>query len=151
MAHVYGPALRHEIIGRTTVRHIILASHHRFAEGLADTMAYIGNLEGLTVICAYIDETPISKQIAEVFADIDPKDEVIVLADIMQGSVNQAFAPYINDHVFLIAGTNVALALELAFADEPLTETTIETAIDIARQSMVLMNTAVADIDKDDE
>ena len=49
------------------MRHIILASHHRFAAGLADTMEYIGNIEGLDVICAYVDETPLEDQVAEVF------------------------------------------------------------------------------------
>ena len=133
------------------MRHIVLASHHRFAAGLADTMEYIANIEGLNVICAYVDETPLEDQVAEVFSAFDPADEVLVLTDILQGSVNQAFAPYVNDHVFLVAGVNVALALELAFAAEPLTYEDIEEALGMARQSMVLMNTAVADVGEDVE
>lgn len=133
------------------MRHIILASHHRFAAGLADTMEYIGNVKDINVICAYVDEVPLERQVAEVFATFDPADEVLILTDIMQGSVNQKFAPYINDHVFLVAGANVALALELAFAAEPLSAAAIEASIAIARQSMVLMNTQVASIDEDDE
>ena len=133
------------------MRHIVLASHHRFAAGLADTMEYIANIEGINAICAYVDETPLDSQVAELFATFDPADEVLILTDIMQGSVNQAFAPYVNDHVFLIAGVNVALCLELAFAAEPLTVEQIEESLAMARQSMMLMNTATADIDDEDE
>lgn len=133
------------------MRHIIIASHHRFAAGLADTMEYIGNVEGMDVICAYVDETPLDRQVAEVFATYEPEDEVLILTDIMQGSVNQAFAPYVGEHVFLVAGVNVALALELAFAEEPLTEAVIEAAIDMARSSICLMNTSQADVDEEDE
>lgn len=133
------------------MRHIIIASHHRFAAGLADTMDYIGNIKGIDVICAYVGETPLDRQVAELFAGYDSEDEVLVLTDILQGSVNQAFAPYMGERVFLVAGANVALALELALAEEPLTVKDIENAIGTARQSMRLMNTARVDIDEEDE
>ena len=38
------------------MRHIILASHHRFAAGLADTIDFLGGPSDLNVICAYIDD-----------------------------------------------------------------------------------------------
>lgn len=114
-------------------------------------MAYIGNIEGIDAICAYVDETPLDHQVAELFSTFDPEDEVIILTDIMQGSVNQAFAPYVGEHVFLVAGVNVALALELAFAAEPITAADIEASIEMARQSICLMNTSHADIDEEDE
>lgn len=133
------------------MRHIILASHHRFAAGLADTIGFLGGPSDLNVICAYIDETPLEDQVAEVFAKFDPDDEVLVLTDILQGSVNQRFAPYVNDHVFLVAGVSVPLTLELALADEPLTCEDIEATLALARQSMRLVNTFEADVDEDDE
>lgn len=33
------------------MRHCILASHHRFAEGLRDTLEFIGGVQGIDVIC----------------------------------------------------------------------------------------------------
>lgn len=105
----------------------------------------------MDVICAYVDETPLEEQVAEVFAKFDPDDEVLVFTDILQGSVNQRFAPYVNDHVFLIAGVSVPLTLELALANEPLTCEEIEATIALARQSMCLINTFEADVDEDDE
>lgn len=133
------------------MRHCILASHHRFAEGLRDTLEFIGGVQNIDVICAYIDETPLDEQVAELFGTFAPDDEVLILTDIMQGSVNQAFAPYMGEKVFLVAGANVACALELALSDEPLTAPCIENVIEMARQSIVLMNTYQVAEDDDDE
>ena len=133
------------------MRHIILVSHHRFAAGLADTIEFLGGPSDMDVICAYVDETPLEDQVAEVFAKYAPEDEVLVFTDILQGSVYQRFAPYVGDHVFLIAGASVPLALELALASEPLTCEDIEATIQLARQSMCLINTFEVDVDEDDE
>lgn len=133
------------------MRHVIIASHHRFAEGLLDTLEFIGGVEGVTAISAYVDETPLEDQVAEAFANVGPDDEVLVLTDIMQGSVNQAFAPYMGEHVFLVAGVNVALSLELTLDPTPLTAERIEEAVLMAAQSMRLMNTYVVEDDDEDE
>ena len=133
------------------MRHCILASHHRFAEGLRDTLEFIGGVQNVDVICAYIDETPLDEQVAALFAGFDPSDEILILTDIMQGSVNQAFAPYMGENTFLVAGANVACALELALSSEPLTAPYIEHVIEMARQSMRLMNTYRVADDDDDE
>lgn len=133
------------------MRHVIIASHHRFAEGLADTLEFIGGVENMRVVCAYVDETPLEEQAAEAFAAVAPEDEVLVLTDILQGSVNQAFAPYVGDHVFLIAGVNVALCLELALSAEPLSVAAIDAAIEQARSAMVLVNTYATEVGEDDE
>lgn len=133
------------------MRHVIIASHHRFAEGLLDTLEFIGGVQDVTAISAYVDETPLEDQVAEAFANVGPDDEVLVLTDIMQGSVNQAFAPYMGEHVFLVAGVNVALSLELTLDPTPLTAERIEEAVLMAAQSMRLMNTYVVEDDDEDE
>ena len=133
------------------MRHVIIASHHRFAEGLADTLEFIGGVENMRAVCAYVDETPLEEQVAAAFASVAPEDEVLVLTDILQGSVNQAFAPYISDRVFLVAGGNVALCLELALSAEPLSTEIISAALEQARSAMVLVNTYAAEVGEDDE
>lgn len=133
------------------MRHVIIASHHRFAEGLADTLEFIGGVENMRAVCAYVDETPLEEQVATAFASVAPDDEVLVLTDILQGSVNQAFAPYVGDHVFLVAGVNVALCLELALSAEPLSVAAIDAAIEQARSAMVLVNTYATEVGEDDE
>lgn len=133
------------------MRHIVLASHHRFAQGLADTLRFLGNQNEPHVICAYVDEKPLAPQVEELFATFAPEDEVLVLTDILQGSVNQAFAPYVGEHVFLVAGVNVAVALELCLSDEPLTCEGIEATIELGRQSMRLINTLQVEDGDEDE
>ena len=66
------------------MRHVIIASHHRFAEGLADTLEFIGGVENMRAVCAYVDETPLEEQVAAAFASVAPDDEVLVLTDILQ-------------------------------------------------------------------
>jgi PTS system mannose-specific IIA component len=133
------------------MRHVVIASHNKFARGLADTLDFLGNKTALNVICAYVDETPLVPQVDELFSAFSPDDEVLILTDILQGSVNQAFAPYINDHVFLVAGVNVALSLELCLSAEGLTVEGIEEAIEMGRQSMRLINTLQIEDGEDDE
>lgn len=132
------------------MRHVVLASHHCFARGLADTLNFLGNSQLLDVICAYVDERPLESQVAGLFAEFQD-DEVLVLTDILQGSVSQAFAPFMSDHVFLVAGVNVAVALELCLHEGPLTSELIDRAIETGRQSMRLINTYQANVSDDDE
>lgn len=133
------------------MRHVVLASHHRFAQGLADTLEFLGAKCDFHVICAYVDDQPLEPQVAAVFERFGPDDEVLVLIDILAGSVNQKFMPYVGPNVFVVAGVNVVLAMELCLAPMPLTNEGIEEAIAMAGQSIKLLNTIQVEDDKDDE
>lgn len=133
------------------MRHIIIASHGRFAEGLSHTLEFIAGVRDAEVICAYVDDSPLEEQVKAVFSKISVEDEVLVLTDIMQGSVNQAFAPYMGKKVFLVAGVNVPCCLELAFAEEPLSNEAILVILDRARSAMQLMNVYQAEENDGDE
>ena len=123
------------------MRHVVLASHHRFAQGLADTLEFLGAKCDFHVICAYVDERPLEPQVAAVFEQFGPEDEVLVLTDILAGSVNQKFMPYVGPNIFVVAGVNVVLAMELCLAPAPLT----------AGASIKLINTLTVEDDEDDE
>ena len=133
------------------MRQVVLASHHRFAQGLADTLEFLGSKNDFKVVCAYVDDEPLAPQVQKIFDGFAPDDEVLVLTDIMQGSVNQAFVPYANPHTFVVAGVNVALAFELCLAPEPLTIERIEAPLVQARDAMVLINTIQVEDDEEDE
>lgn len=133
------------------MRHIILASHHRFAQGLAETLEFLGVKANLKVICAYTDDQPLAPQVEEAFSSIGPADEVLVLTDILQGSVNQTIMPYAGPNVFIVAGVNVALAMELCLMPGTLTNECIEDAICLARESIRLVNTIRVEDGEDDE
>ncbi|MBS5865579.1 MAG: hypothetical protein KIC37_04405 [Coriobacteriaceae bacterium] len=133
------------------MRHVILASHHRFAQGLTDTLTFLGTKCDFHVICAYVDEQLLEPQVEAVFNGFDPEDEVLVLTDILGGSVNQNFMPHMGQNVFVVAGVNVPLAMELCLTPEPLTTESIEGAIDTATHSIKLINTLTIEDDEDDE
>lgn len=133
------------------MRHVVLASHHRFAEGLADTLEFLGSKNEFTVVCAYMDDAPLAPQVEKIFGGMGPNDEVLVLTDIMQGSVNQAFVPYMGPRTFIVAGVNVALAFELCLSPAPLTIETIEAALTQARAAMCLINTMQVNDGEEDE
>ena len=133
------------------MRHVVLASHHRFAQGLADTLEFLGVKCDFHVICAYVDERPLEPQVAAVFEQFGPEDEVLVLTDILAGSVNQKFMPYVGPNIFVVAGVNVVLAMELCLAPAPLTAEGIEEAIAMAGASIKLINTLTVEDDEDDE
>lgn len=133
------------------MRHVIIASHHRFADGLRDTLEFIGGVSGIETVCAYVDETPLDDVVSGLFAGIPEEDEVLVLSDIVQGSVNQAFSPYISDRVFLVAGVNVACCLELVLETRPLTPELVRGAVEQASRQMVFMNECQVEDCEDDE
>lgn len=79
--------------------------------------------------------------VADLFADFAPEDTVLIMTDLMSGSVNQKFFPYINDHVFLLTGVNVPLALQLMLADEEqLTADFVQECVKEAQKQIVFVN-----------
>lgn len=102
------------------MRQFIIASHHRMAEGLKDTLAFVtSRTEHVYAIAAYVDDALVLEdQIRELFGRFAPEDEVVVMTDLMSGSVNQKLYPYKNEHVHLIAGINLPAAIALLFLPE---------------------------------
>ncbi len=133
------------------MRHIIIASHHYFAAGLKDTLEFIGGDLGIIDVNAYVDGALLEDQIADAFASLGKQDEVLILTDMMQGSVCQAFMPYMGEKVFLVAGVNLPSALELAISKREYTPSYIEEVLNAARQQLVLLNNCSVEIGDDDE
>ena len=133
------------------MRHVVIASHHRFASGLRDTLEFIGGDLGIVDINAYIDDTPLEDQVRTTFDSFAPEDEVLVFTDMMQGSVNQAFIPYIGPNVFLVTGVNVPCTLELALSASPLTGEGVAAVIDAARSQLMFVNAQAVPVDDEDE
>lgn len=126
------------------MRHYIVASHHKLAYGLKDTLVFLTNMsEKVQEISAYIDDTvSIDEQIRNVFSNINEDDEVIIMTDLVGGSVNQKFYPFVNNHVHLISGVNLPLALSLLLIpeDTELTKEKIQQFIEEAKQQIVYVN-----------
>lgn len=86
-------------------RHYVIASHTKLAAGMADTLKFFVTKDiDLIVLTAYVDNKPIDAQVKNIFSNISAEDEIIILTDIMGGSVNQQFFSYIyrpHTHVIL--------------------------------------------------
>lgn len=136
-------------------RHIIIASHSTLAEGMAKALKFFqGDDLELTVLSAYVDNKPIEDTIKNIFADIPAEDEVIVLTDLLGGSVNQKFFPYIQrDHTQIITGMNLSLAMAITMepAKDYLTPERIREIVEGARDQIKYVNDLAASADEDDE
>lgn len=138
------------------MRRFIFASHHKLAYGLKDTVDFLtGATKIIYDINAYLDDETkdIDTVVAELFASFDDEDEVVVLVDMMGGSVYQKFYPYMSEKVHVICGMNLpmALALVLAPEDERLTSEKVEQVLMDCKNQLVYVNKMAASVDEDDE
>lgn len=137
------------------MRHYILASHHKLAYGLKDTLVFLTNMsDKIQDISAYIDnETSIDEQIKNAFSKIGENDEVIIMTDLVGGSVNQKFYPFMNNHIHLISGVNLPLALSLLLIPEntEINKEKIQALIKEAQEQIVYVNTLKSTSTDEDE
>lgn len=138
------------------MRRFIFASHHKLAYGLKDTVDFLtGSTKTIYDINAYLDDETkdIDTVVAELFASFDDEDEVVVLVDMMGGSVYQKFYPYMSDKVHVICGMNLPMALSLVLApeDERLTSEKVEQVLMDCKNQLVYVNKMAASVDEDDE
>lgn len=141
------------------MRRFIFASHHKLAYGLKDTVDFLtGATKTIYDINAYLDDETkdIDTVVAELFASFDDEDEVVVLVDMMGGSVYQKFYPYMSDmsdKVHVICGMNLPMALSLVLApeDECLTSEDVEEMLMECKNQLVYVNKMAASVDEDDE
>lgn len=138
------------------MRRFIFASHHKLAYGLKDTVDFLtGATKIIYDINAYLDDETkdIDTVVAELFASFDDEDEVVVLVDMMGGSVYQKFYPYMSEKVHAICGMNLPMALSLVLApeDERLTSEKVEQVLMDCKNQLVYVNKMAASVDEDDE
>lgn len=138
------------------MRRFIFASHHKLAYGLKDTVDFLtGATKIIYDINAYLDDETkdIDTVVAELFASFDDEDEVVVLVDMMGGSVYQKFYPYMSEKVHVICGMNLPMALSLVLApeDERLTSEKVEQVLMYCKNQLVYVNKMAVSVDEDDE
>lgn len=101
-------------------RVLVLASHERLAEGMAQSLAFVSGGEQETIaLAAYVDNKPITEAVSAIMSGFAPEDEVIILTDMTSGSVNQKFFPYHSrPHTHIVSGMNLPLAFTIAMEDK---------------------------------
>ena len=137
------------------MRRFIFASHHKLAYGLKDTVNFLTNsTKDIYDINAYLDDGEnIDEIVPQLFQSFDSEDEVIVLTDMMGGSVYQKFYPYMNDRDHVLCGMNLPMALSFILASEdiPFTSDSIQSILNDCKNQMVYVNNFSVQVDEDDE
>ena len=139
------------------VNQVSLASHGGMSAGMRDTVELIvGEVPNVHAISTTRDETePITVRAKRLLNSFDPTDAVYILTDVMGGSVNNDMLTLLSDFpsATILCGTNACLALNLASAEEPLSDAEIEEFLEEARGQIVncnkLLQTAANEEDDD--
>lgn len=126
------------------MRKIIFASHSNLASGLKDTIQYImPNIKDITAISAYTSNIPVEDEVSKALKNTEAFDDVLIFTDLLGGSVNQSFIPYLNQsNIHVITGMNVpvVISLLLSLDDEKVSSEKIATAIEEAKQQIIYVN-----------
>ena len=122
------------------MKRLILASHGRLAEGMADTARMIvGDQTELIPLSLVSGMQPeLLKTKVEGMSKSWPGELTVILTDLWGGSVNTALLPLCADaNVHLIAGMNLNLVLQLCLSDVETGGMAIESILNEAQKSMV--------------
>jgi fructoselysine and glucoselysine-specific PTS system IIA component len=126
------------------MRKFLIATHGSFAAGIKSSLEMIaGSIGNIEIIQAYTEANkPINEEFEAVLAGIGTGDELIVFTDLAGGSITSQVAQLARrKNIFIVAGVNLPLVLELVLADpEQPAEEIIEAAISSARDQIVFVS-----------
>lgn len=132
------------------MRKVLLMSHGKFAEGIYETVKMlIGDYENIFVYSAYLknDNESIPDFIKKHCVDKDEDDEVIILTDLIGGSVTNTCITEVLEkkypNVYIIAGMNLPLVLEILLAPDENIQNLIESKVETAKKGIVFVNKAL--------
>ena len=130
------------------MRKFLFASHAYLAKGILSSLELImGHQDNVKVLCAYTqDDFDIKQEIKNHIDALSCHDELIVVTDVLGGSVNNEFMSVLggtDKNVYLVAGLNLALLMSLAARKEEdtATETLITECVEEAKETIVFCNT----------
>ena len=123
------------------MRKILIATHGEFAGGLKQTKDFVlGGNEKVGVLSAYTTpDVEMGREAAAVVDELEDGDELIVLTDVLGGSVANAFSGHISHPgVYVLAGVNAPMLPMLESAMD--TQELITQGIQAAREGCVFIN-----------
>lgn len=122
----------------------IIATHSTLAEGFANVIRFFhAQLENVQFINAYVESQEFEKDFRECLEPVKGQN-VIVLTDILGGSVNQVATGLLPEYGYhLITGINLPLLLEMIFMPDDITGAQIEEMIVRAKEQMIYLNAGI--------
>ena len=132
-------------------RKVIIATHGKLAGGYLDALSILtGGTDQITAISSFTEDNNPKETIAGLMEQIPMDAELLVFTDIMGGSVNQMFVPYLEKRkMHLITGINLALVVQILLKEEELTPQQIMEDIALAREEMKYVNWEVQNYSKE--
>lgn len=123
---------------------ILIATHGKFAEGIMDSLRMIAGVQkNVDSICVYSQQDVNYRDlIKHIVSEHDYRTfNLLVVTDLVGGSVNNEFMKYINDYPFyLVAGLNLGLLLELVMHKDDLNEEFIRSCCRNSQKFTVFCN-----------
>ena len=138
------------------MRKILIATHGEFAGGLKQTMNLVlGENEKVGVLSAYTTpDFDMDREAASAVAEMEDGDELIVLTDVLGGSVANAFSGQLSHPgVYVLAGVNAPMLLAMVPMLESAvdTEELIQQGIQAAREGCVFINDLMKQVSEESE
>lgn len=97
----------------------------------------MGASDNVTVFDAYVDQASVQEKLDAFYAGVSAEDQVLLMSDLIGGSVNQVMMTYLQKpNTTLIGGVNLACVLELSTK----TEVTVEEIEQIVEQSRSMLS-----------
>lgn len=120
---------------------IIVASHGNLAAGMADTVEMIlGHCSNVHAVSMLRDQPEqIGEQVIKIIDTFSESDEIFLLTDILNGSVNNELIPLLSGYINLnlISGMNLALVIGLATSTNSLNKDELDNILAQSRLSIV--------------
>mgnify|MGYP000687776886 FL=1 len=131
---------------------VLIATHGTYAEGIQSAASIIlGNMDGVDVINAYVDDKSLKDKINEYFENKNG-EQILVLTDMFGGSVNQALMPYIQaNSINLVTGINLPCVLEILSKRDFIDTTIIKEIVEEARKQIMFVNEMLENVDSGDD
>lgn len=134
------------------MRHIVLASHGNLAACMKETVELIaGPQPAVLAVCAYVgNNTGAAEPLAALVADLPAGDELIIVTDVLGGSVNNDAAQFVGvPRVHVVTGMSLGLVLSLVGGSDRPARDLLGESVSRAREQLRLME-APLDSHEDD-
>lgn len=123
-------------------KRVVVATHGTFAEGIKTSLGMIyGDATPIECICAYVDlSVDYAAELERIVSEHDySRSELVVLTDVLGGSVNNEFMRLLDSYDFqLVTGLNLALLLEVVACRAEDLVSTLPDIVERAREHIVL-------------
>lgn len=128
---------------------LVLISHGNYAEGLKHALEMIIGKQEFIEAHGLPEGGSPNDIVKELSGTFEENETVVILSDIIGGSMHNAAVPLVNnENVFLVGGVNLALAIQVALM-KPATAEEIDEQLAEAKQAFqrIVIETTVDDED----